>query len=240
MRTRFAPVAVLTAALLVGARAAPSHALFISGSEEVRIGKDVDRNIVAKYGLSKDTKGNQRLQRIADKVAPQSERHGRIQFHFRLLATDEVNAFAAPGGYVYATDGLLDFVGNDDDALACIVGHEIGHIDRRHGVQNLERAVGAELAIGILFGGESGERLVAVASNLVLLGYSRKQETQADRIGMRHANAAGYDARGLVRFLDKLVKAKGSSSRLETFFQTHPATKERLQDARKYIENKGL
>ena len=231
---------LLSLAGVLGLGVPPSHALFLSRDDEVRIGRDVDRDIVKQYGLSKDAKGNERVQRIAAEVVKRSSRSGKLQFHFRLLATDQVNALAAPGGYVYATDGLLDFIGHDDEALACILGHEIAHVDKEHGVDNLERALGTQLAIGLVLGGDSTKRIVSVAANLVLLGYSRDQERQADRVGMRYADEAGYDARGMVRFLEKLLKAKGSSSKVETFFQTHPATKDRLARAKKFIENQNL
>ena len=207
----------------------------ISTDDEIEIGQGVDRELVAKYGLSRDTRVTARVQRIGGKMAEQARRVD-IPYQFRLLATDEVNAFAAPGGFVYLTKGVVEFLGSDDDALACITAHEIGHIDERHSVENLERRLGAQVLIQILVGGKKGADIANTAAGLVMLQYSRDEELEADRVGVTYAGRGGYDSWGIVRFFEKLQAKEGKGpSQLETYFRTHPRTQDRIERISAYI-----
>jgi len=233
----FAAVA-LAAALPVGGRA--GGILLIGTREEVSIGRSVDRDLVSKYGLSSDRKQTAQVQSIGAKLAQQSRRKN-LTFQFRLLATKEVNAFAAPGGYVYMTDGIMNFIGSDTSAVACILGHEVGHIDERHSVRHLERQMGAELLIQLALGRDRGAKLAHTATGLVLLGYGRDEEFKADDIGVTYASRAGYDAQGLVRFLEKLKQKEGKPpSDFETIFRTHPPTGDRIRHVTNYIKQHNL
>ncbi len=207
----------------------------ISTDDEIEIGQSVDKQLVAEHGLSRNRSATARVERIGRAMAEQATRP-KIPYQFRLLATDEVNAFAAPGGFVYLTEGTLDFLGNDDHALACVTAHEIGHIDSRHSVANLERRLGAQLLIQILVGGDKGEGIANTAAGLVMLQHSRGDELEADRIGVTYAARGGYDPWGMVRFFEKLRQKEGQGpSRLQTYFRTHPSTKERIKRTSAYI-----
>lgn len=240
MRRRAFVVVVLIglAALCTGCE--EDKVLLLGSREEGSIGRSVDRNLVQKYGLSKDRQQAARVQSIGAKIAQQSRRRN-LTFQFRLLATSEVNAFAAPGGYVYMTDGIMDFIGTDTSAVACILAHEVGHIDRRHAMQQLERQMGAQLLIQLALGGDEGARLAGTATDLVLLGYGRGHEFEADQVGVTYGSRAGYDPWGLVRFLEKLKQKEGNPpSNLETFFRTHPPSGDRIRRLNRYIKEHGL
>jgi predicted Zn-dependent protease len=207
----------------------------ISTQDEIEIGQKVDRQLVQEHGLSRDSRATARVQRIGAAMAQQARR-ANIPYQFRLLASDQVNAFAAPGGFVYLTEGTVNFIGADDDALACVTAHEIGHIDQRHSVENLERRLGAQMLVQILVGGEKGQDIASTAAGLVMLQYSRDDELEADRIGVTYAARGGYDPWGMVRFFEKLREKEGKGpSHLETYFRTHPRTQDRINRITAYI-----
>lgn len=234
-----AMVAVV-AALALCAGCEDDKVLFLGSKEEASIGRSVDGNLVDKYGLSRSRRQATRIQSIGGKVAAHSRRKN-VTFRFRLLAGSEVNAFAAPGGYVYVTDGLMDFIGSDTSAVACILAHEVGHVDRRHSMQRLERQMGAQLLIQLALGRDAGAKLATTATDLVLLGYGREQEFQADEIGVTYGSRAGYDPWGLVRFLEKLKQKEGRPpADFVTFFRTHPPTGDRIRHATNYIKQHNL
>ena len=207
----------------------------ISTRQEIEIGQNVDRQLVSQHGLSRDRRAVARVERIGAAMADQARRTS-ISYQFRVLATTDVNAFAAPGGFVYLTEGIIDFLGSDDDALACLTAHEIGHIDQRHSVEQLERRLGAQTLIQILVGGKKGADIANTAAGLVMLQHSRADELEADRIGVRYAARGGYDPWGMARFFEKLRQKEGQGpSRLETYFRTHPRTQDRIKRITAYI-----
>ncbi|MCA9398532.1 MAG: M48 family metalloprotease, partial [Candidatus Omnitrophica bacterium] len=143
-----------------------------------------------------------------------------------------VNAFAAPGGYMYVFKDLIDFAESDDE-LAGVIAHEIGHVTARHGIKRLQYSYGA-MALQILSTQANAE--VARGTNLaltsLLLEYSQKDEFEADRLGIRYMKAAGYDPQGVVIFLKKL-RAKQQEDKLRQFsyWRTHPHLPERISAA---------
>ncbi len=154
----------------------------------------------------------------------------QIPYSFKVIDTDMVNAFAAPWGYVYVTQGLLDFADTEDEVVA-VMGHEISHVVHRDGIKSLKRSLLYALAAALI-GGKS-ETLGDISSlglGLLSLHYSRENEYSADETGTLMAYSAGYNPQGMLDFFDKLHREleKGRpSSILDALLSTHPYTPNR-------------
>ena len=212
----------------------------ISPREEIKLGEEISRQIRETYQVENDPAYFLRLRGVAEKIVPVSDRDD-ISYHFAVLnAPEEINAFAAPGGYVYVTRELMDLA--DDDELANVIGHEVGHIAARHGVKKIQARMGVALIYSLIFPEEKEEKLgdarqiTDVMINLVEAGYSREDEFLADRLGVKYAHKAGYDPRGMITFLEKLSReSEGKPSGLNVFFSSHPPYHERAAAVERQI-----
>ena len=214
----------------------------ISEKDEIQIGREASVSLEKQYGLVKDTKLNTYLNGIGEKVAKSSGRPN-LPYTFKILKTDDVNALALPGGSIYVTEGLLK-ESPTDSQLACVLGHEIGHVCARHSVKRLEAQVGYSVIASIILKGEKKDiqNLANMAFNLTTMGYSRQDEFQSDELGIKYAFKAGYDPYGMAEFLKLLKKnQKTNQSHIEVFFSTHPHVDDRIdraeEIAKKYANN---
>lgn len=208
------------------------EATLISEKDEIQIGQEASVSLEKQYGLVKDTKLNTYLNGIGEKVA-QSSGRPKLPYTFKILKTDDVNALALPGGSIYVTEGLLK-ESPTDSQLACVLGHEIGHVCARHSVKRLEAQVGYSVLASIILKGkkEDIQNLANMAFNFTTLGYSRQDEFQSDELGIKYAFNAGYDPYGMAEFLKTLKKnQKTNQSHLEVFFSTHPNIDDRIDRA---------
>ena len=205
--------------------------IFIDEKSEIAIGAGTARRLEKKYSLYEDAKAVRYVSRIGREVARAGDRPN-LEYHFRILDIEQVNALALPGGFVYVTRGLLDRVG-DDDELAAVLGHEIGHIAARHGVKKLQAQLGYGLLFTLVFREakyKDIEQALDTAANLISLGYSRSDELLADRLGTRYSYRAGYGLKGMLSFLKKLKKMeKQEPFLLDVLLSTHPPTSERMK-----------
>lgn len=217
-----------------------SESTLYSSQDELSMGKAVDAQIKKEYKTSQDPALLSRIKTIGDRVAVNAGRSD-IPFTFQVLETDQVNAFAGPGGYVYVTTGLLKLVGSDDE-LACVLGHEIGHVAARHAVKQLQSQVFYSLSASIIFSEERYaeiEKAVNLAFNLRQLSYSRKDELQADELGMQYGLKSGYKPEGMLSFLKKLAEIEKKQPRLIIVpLSTHPVSSVRIENATAWIESK--
>jgi predicted Zn-dependent protease len=192
-----------------------------------------------RYGVTQDPKYNEIVQEIGKKIAEVAPRKD-VNYEFKVLNTDEVNAMAAPGGFIFVNKGLIDYINFDKDALAFAMGHEVGHIVARHAAKMIERELKTEIAIAVISKSERWSRMLSLARDMVFLGYGRDNEYEADYWGVRLAYKSGYDPQGAIRFFQKLLKdEKGKPSKLAVFFSTHPPTKDRLERVEAEIRRLG-
>lgn len=202
---------------------------------EVTIGESVAQDVIAEYGqpVKLASKQQERIEKTFADLVAQADRK-EIKYSLTILKSDVVNAFAAPGGYVFLTTGLLTHIADDIDALANVLGHEIAHIELKHGMNTLSRQLGTGLLLQLVLGGSAEvlQTVVAVAYELTRLGWSREQEYQSDEVGQRLAAAAGYDPAGMVRFFEILKDLEGREVPFLEFLSTHPLTSERAERAR--------
>jgi len=212
-----------------------------SWSQEVQIGTETDPQIIAQYGLYDEPALTAYVERIGQRVLEASA-YGlettpaevrNTPFHFRVLDSPVVNAFALPGGYIYVTRGLLAHLDNEAQ-LAVVLGHEVGHVLGHH---SSRQAAGAQLGtIGLLGAAILGEVIApgrgvgegianyaGAGLQLLFLRHSRDDERQADEAGVAYAELAGYDAASASRLFTALARigqAEGQS--LPAFLSTHP------------------
>jgi predicted Zn-dependent protease len=213
----------------------------ISESEEYYIGRAVAAQILGRYKPLNDAKLNLYAQTVAQTVAAASDRPSLFKgYHVQLLDTPEVNAFAAPGGFIFVTKGMLDLAKSEDE-LACVLAHEVAHVAKKHGLKTIQTSrltsafaiLGGEAAKH--YGPEQLAKLTSafegaiddVVNKLVVNGYSRDKEYEADRFAAQYALAAGYDPKALKDFLARMDQATATGGGM---FKTHPAASKRVSE----------
>lgn len=178
------------------------------------------------------------LYSMFERLTKSSDRYNEIKYSLTVVEDPEVNAYALPGGYVFVNTGLLDFAETEGE-LAGVIAHEIAHIDRKHGLNAVTRAVGFALVLQLVTNkSDNPDRTAqvgALAIGLAQKGYSRAAEYEADRYGVQFMTAAGYSKNDMISFFRKLEQKYGSGSNfaLLQLVSTHPPTSDRI----KAIEN---
>ncbi|GHD63092.1 metalloprotease [Thalassobaculum fulvum] len=215
----------------------------MSPEEERQVGAEQHPKILAEFGGVYDDNAIQAyVAGIGARLVANSEQ-SQLPFTFTVLDSPVVNAFALPGGYVYVTRGLLALADSEAE-LAGVIGHEIAHVTARHGAQQQGRAVWVGLGAAIL-GAAIGDRgaadLLNLGGGLILRGYSREQEFEADSLGLRYLVRAGYQPDAMASFLARLrdksrldaeILGTGSDPDEYSLMATHPRTIDRVQEAR--------
>ena len=203
----------------------------VSESQEVELGRQTDAEVVEALGLYDDEQLTALVERVGAELASHSERP-TLPWTFRVLDEPAVNAFALPGGYVYATRGLLVHLQSEHE-LAAVLGHEIGHVTARHGVVQLRKSRVAAASVGVFRIVDPNLRhvggLAASTAGLALLKHSRDDEFEADTLGLRYAGKAGYAPGAAVAVFDVLVGVSRveQSERVPNWLSTHPDPEQR-------------
>ncbi len=218
--------------------------VLISDETEYALGAQLAAHIDSTQTKVSDVQLQRYIEEIAAPLVEraQSDRPG-VSYRFTVLDDpNQVNAFAAPGGFLYVYSGLL-IAAEDEAELAGVLAHEIGHIVGRHSANQLAAQFGLQLVTAIALGEQASEYALQVAQMATQLGqarFSRDDERQADRYGLRYVIDSGYDANGLLRFFEKLKALDGGQrSQVEHLFASHPATDERLRDLEERIARAG-
>ncbi|HMI30343.1 MAG TPA: M48 family metalloprotease [Candidatus Limnocylindrales bacterium] len=198
---------------------------FVSTGKEAAMGRESDPAIIEQYGLYGDSAVAHYVDSVGQKLGSVSHLP-TLGWHFRVLDSPVVNAFAIPGGYIYITRGILAYL-NSEAQLAGVLGHEIGHVTARHSAQQITRSeiAGVGLLAGAVFVGalRPYTGLASQGLGLLFLKYSRDNETQADELGVGYATRAGYDPREIPATYSMLKRvAERQGSDLPSFYSTHP------------------
>jgi len=216
--------------------------------QESNIGRDASKEVTALFGVYRDPALARYVTEVGNRVLATShlrragadEQVRATPVTFTVLDSPVINAMALPGGYIYVTRGMLAHI-NNEDQLATVIAHEIGHVAARHAAR---QAWQQQIGQGLLLGGavlSQGLGLPAqgilnlggMATQLFLLRYSREDELEADKLGVEYATAAGYDSReviGLFQTLDRMQEKEGQA--MPSFLATHPNPGDRIQRIR--------
>ena len=207
--------------------------MLLSEADEVQLGQQTDKEIVKTYTLYQDPDLEQYIGQLGRRLASLSHRP-QLSYHFKVLDTPVVNAFAVPGGYVYLTRGILSYF-NDEAELAGVMGHEIGHITARHSAHQYSQLQVTQLAFSLGMAlGEGFRQFAGLAEagvSMLFLRFSRDNERQADDLGMLYATRAGLDASRMADFFETLGRLNPTSDRsgLDSWFSTHPNPPDRIR-----------
>lgn len=216
----------------------------VSVAQEKKIGEEEAKKVEQQMGLLDDDHFSPYLKTLGQRLAEESPRQD-VAYQFHLVDMAEPNAFALPGGYLYVSRGLLALT-NSEDELAGVVGHEIGHVAARHSVQSISKRGPFAVVFGIVSGitglfvplvGNIIGGIGDLTQSLVFSPYSRSQENEADRVGQEMAARAGWDPAALSAFLNTLereVELMNKGPRKPSFFDSHPATPDRVAKTAKH------
>jgi predicted Zn-dependent protease len=233
-------VAPVAAIAYKGATKAQDASRPITDSEEYYVGRAVAARILTKYKLDQNAGLTEYVNEVGQTVARKSTRPDPFRgYHFAVLDTEEINAFAAPGGIIFVTRGLIKTCKNEEQ-LAAVLAHEVAHIANKDGINSISKARWSEVwtAMGkeavTVYGGSVAAGLVSlfegtiddVFKTIVVNGYSRSAEEAADAAAVTTLSRAGYDPTAVVALL-KTMEAKGKGA-TGGIFKTHPATSDRL------------
>jgi predicted Zn-dependent protease len=203
-----------------------SQVVLMSEAQEIAMGKQADPEIVAQFGLYDDKELQAFITEKGKKMAAISHRPN-LNYEFKIVDSDVLNAFAVPGGYVYFTRGIMAHFNNEAE-FAGVLGHEIGHITARHSVAQQRNALLGQLGIiaGMVISPEFGQfaETASQGLGLLLLKFGRDAERESDRLGVEYSTKIGYDATEMAGFFNTLERqgAKNGAAELPPFLSTHP------------------
>jgi len=238
--TRFGAVGLLGGGLALSGCASAGS---ISPQEEAQLGAqysaEINRQLPIVQNSAVHSYINQLGRSIAARVDP------RLNYTFYVVDAPEVNAFAVPGGYIYVNKGLIQRAATMSE-LAGVLGHEIGHVVERHGLEQMARMQNTSLGVNlayILLGRQPGT-LEQVAlqggAGVFFASHSRSDENQADRVAVQYMIQSGIDPNGMVAMFQRLLEEqKSSPNAVAQWFSTHPTTQERVDNVQALINQAG-
>lgn len=200
--------------------------VLMSEAQEIAMGKEADPQIIAQYGLYENKELQDFITEKGKQMAAISHRPA-LDYQFRIVDSDVINAFAVPGGYVYFTRGIMAHFNNEAE-FAGVLGHEIGHIAARHSVEQQRNSVLGQVGIlaGILIEPDLAQfaETASQGLGLLLLKFSRDAERESDQLGVEYSSKIGYDAKEMAGFFQTLERksAQGGQGELPGFLSTHP------------------
>ena len=211
---------------------------FYSLDREIALGKQLAQDVDSSAKLVDDAVVNEYINRIGQMLVRDSD--AKVPFTFKVIDSDEVNAFALPGGFFYINRGLI-LSANEESELAGLMAHEIAHVCARHGTRNATKSDIAHYASTSLMlfgpGGWVGYAIytgLQVGVPLAFLKFSRSAEREADFLGLQYMYKAGYDPNSFITFFER-IDSQASTGRLSRMFSSHPLTRDRIRAAQREI-----
>jgi len=214
--------------------------MLISEAQEIQMGKEYDPQVIQYFGLYDDEELTDYITKKGKAMGAISHRPN-LEYHFRVLDSPVINAFAVPGGYIYFTRGILAQFNNEAE-LAGVLGHEIGHVTARHTVsQQSKQQLGQLLLVGGMIASEEFRQFADYAMQgmqLLFLKFSRDAERQSDRLGVEYSTRIGYDSREMANFFNVLnqMQLESESAGVPTFLSTHPDPADRFENVHRLTE----
>ena len=236
IRARQSALGAATALILLGAAGCS-----VSEEQEIALGRERAEQIAAKLPLVTDTAITSYVQDLGVRLASRTTR-GDLPWRFSVIDSKDVNAFALPGGFIYVNRGLIEHVDRMDE-LAGVLGHEIGHVVRRHGVQQLKRSGGTRIGIALFCGLTSlcdshvTRIAIDVGDAAWLARNSRAAEAEADSEAVANTLRAGISPEGIPALFTVLLSVREHEPGLvQTFFGSHPIEEERISATKHIVD----
>ena len=214
-----------------------SQLLLLSEADEVRMGIQSYQEVLRKAKLSTDPALNEKVRRVGTRIAEATGRRD-LQWEFKVIESQQVNAFALPGGKVAVYTGILP-VARDDAGLAAVLGHEVAHAIARHGAERLSQDLLVQFGLAGTMTALSnrdpktvqsvGALLGAGASVGLLLPWGRAQESEADHLGLIYMAKAGYDPHAARDLWVRMAEVSKGSGKPPEFLSTHPSEVTRIK-----------
>ncbi|HEY7897812.1 MAG TPA: M48 family metallopeptidase [Gemmatimonadaceae bacterium] len=212
----------------------------VSQQQEIQMGQQYAAQISQQLPLINDPEVVRYINVLGDSIANVTSRRD-LDWHFYVVNSSEVNAFAVPGGYVYVNRGLIERATSMDE-LAGVLGHEIGHVVRRHSVKQMQKEQGANIGITLacvltsVCNNQAAGTVVNVGASAIFAKFSRGDEAQADEEGFKNVVRAGVSPEGLVTMFQKLIdERKATPGAVDAWFATHPLEEDRIADVQRLI-----
>jgi predicted Zn-dependent protease len=202
-----------------------------SKADEIKLGREITGNLLGAAPLVKDEALQKYVNEVGRWIASQSERPD-LPWHFGVIESEDINAFSAPGGFVMITKGLYRKLENEAQ-LAGVLGHEIGHVVKKHQLKVLQKQQLLSMGAGLL-GGKLGkdnqtiQKVIGSGAEICARGLDKDAEFEADRMGMTLATRAGYEPYGLPEVLQTISQVSKNDGSVALLFKTHPAPDDRL------------
>ena len=214
-----------------------------SEDEEVRLGRETAEQLNAQLPLLDDPLVTAYVDSLGTAIARRTAR-GELAWHFAVVNTDVVNAFALPGGYIYVNRGLLDRAATMSE-LAGVLGHEVEHVVRRHSVEQMRKAQRAQTGVSLVCSltnvcdGAGAQVGIQVAGSLLFARFGREAEREADAGAFANVQRAGIDPRGMRTFFGRLAAeergAGGGGAVVGAWFADHPGTGDRIAEIERML-----
>lgn len=209
-----------------------AQAGMVSLEKEIDMGRETGRQLERQYGILQDKYQQDRVNRIGQRLARVSGRDDITHWKFTVLNNKEINALACPGGYIYVFKGLIDFMPTDTE-IAGVLGHEVGHVAKKHTINSIEKNMWGQLGavlLGVATGSAAGMQASMVGMQALQSGFSRTDERGADKEGVMNTINAGFNPYAMLitaNKLEDLTKAQPTPD--YGLFSSHPEPEERIR-----------
>ncbi|HEY8463105.1 MAG TPA: M48 family metallopeptidase [Bacillota bacterium] len=193
------------------------------------------------YRVEQNPELQARLEQIAAPLFKVSYRKN-VDFKFRILDTNEINAFSSPNGYIYITKGIMSILESDDE-IGFVIAHEMAHIEKKHAVISYRRAMTTAFLTSLFLAAnnsknEADDLLAIVMANAILKGYSQEMEKEADAVAVAHLKQAGKDYRAYELVMGKFIDMRQAKiTAIEKIFATHPTPEKRIEHLDKLLQS---
>ena len=212
----------------------------VSTQQEVEMGAQYATQVEQELPIVQDPEINRYINVLGDSIAMLADDRD-LDWRFRVVDSKEVNAFAIPGGFIYVNRGLIERTTNMAQ-LAGVLGHEIGHVTRRHSIDQMNKAQGANIGVTLacvltnVCNSQAGQAAIQLGGGAIFAKFSRDDEAEADQEGIKNVVRAGISPNGVPEMFQILINERRSNpSGVESWFATHPLEEDRIADTRAAI-----